>query len=54
MERLRSEGVRPVSPNGVLGDPDGASAAEGRRLLEQATADCVATLDALLLAGPPR
>ncbi len=31
--RLRSEGVVGVSPNGVLGDPDGASAAEGETLL---------------------
>ena len=30
---LREQGVRAVSPNGVLGDPDGASAAEGERLL---------------------
>jgi mycofactocin precursor peptide peptidase len=49
--RLRSEGVRSVSPNGVLGDPGGASAEEGRWLLEHATADCVATLDALLSQG---
>lgn len=27
--RLRAEGVRAVSPNGVLGDPEGATAAEG-------------------------
>ena len=54
IQRLRSEGVRPVSPNGVLGDPEGATAAEGRRLLEHATADCVAILDALLSARPPR
>jgi mycofactocin precursor peptide peptidase len=50
--RLRTEGVRSVSPNGVLGDPAGATAAEGRRLLERATADCVAALDALLSQGP--
>lgn len=31
--RLRSEGVRAVAPNGVLGDPAGASAAAGARLL---------------------
>jgi len=49
---LRAKGVRSVSPNGVLGDPGGASAAEGRRLLEQATADCVVTLDALLAEVP--
>ncbi len=36
MPRLVSGGVRPVSPNGVLGDPAGADAAEGRRLLERA------------------
>jgi creatinine amidohydrolase len=33
LPRLRAEGVRGVSPNGVLGDPAGASAAEGRVLL---------------------
>jgi len=48
MGQLRSEGVRSVSPNGVLGDPGGATAAEGRQLFEQATADCLVTLDALL------
>jgi creatinine amidohydrolase len=32
---LREHGVRAVSPNGVLGDPAGASAAEGERLLAQ-------------------
>jgi len=31
--RLRSEGVVGVSPNGVLGDPAGASGAEGEKLL---------------------
>jgi mycofactocin precursor peptide peptidase len=49
--RLRDEGVRSVSANGVLGDPAGATADEGRRLLEHATADCVAALDALLSQG---
>ncbi|MCU1692331.1 MAG: mycofactocin system creatininase family protein [Frankiales bacterium] len=33
---LRAGGVRAVSPNGVLGDPAGASAEEGRRLLDEA------------------
>jgi mycofactocin system creatininase family protein len=33
---LRVGGVRAVSPNGVLGDATGASAAEGEQLLEQA------------------
>jgi mycofactocin system creatininase family protein len=32
---LRADGVRAVSANGVLGDPAGASAAEGRAVLEQ-------------------
>jgi creatinine amidohydrolase len=36
MPRLRREGVRAVSPNGVLGDPSGASAQEGRELLDRA------------------
>jgi creatinine amidohydrolase len=47
-DQLRAEGVRPVSPNGVLGDPTGATRAEGRRLLERLTAGCAAALDALL------
>jgi mycofactocin precursor peptide peptidase len=33
LPRLRADGVRGVSPTGVLGDPAGASAAEGVRLL---------------------
>jgi mycofactocin system creatininase family protein len=33
MSELRAGGVAVVSPNGVLGDPTGASAAEGDRLL---------------------
>jgi creatinine amidohydrolase len=39
MPRLRHEGVRGVAPNGILGDPAGASAEEGRALLAAATAD---------------
>jgi mycofactocin system creatininase family protein len=46
MPRLRAEGVRALSPNGVLGDPSGASAKEGRALLAAATADLVAFADA--------
>ena len=48
IDRLRRDGVRPVSPNGVLGDPRGASAEEGRRLLVELTGRCAAVLDALL------
>jgi creatinine amidohydrolase len=33
LPRLQTEGVRAVSPDGVLGDPAGASAAEGAELL---------------------
>ncbi len=44
MPVLRRDGVRAVSPNGVLGDPAGASAAEGRRLLAAATEDLCATI----------
>jgi mycofactocin precursor peptide peptidase len=38
MPALRAAGVRAVSPNGVLGDPFGASAAEGQQLLAELTA----------------
>lgn len=49
MPLLRSGGVRAVSPNGVLGDPAGASATEGEELL----ADLVdATVAAVLLGRP--
>ncbi|MBW0104850.1 mycofactocin biosynthesis peptidyl-dipeptidase MftE [Pseudonocardia sp. KRD291] len=34
LEPMRTGGVVSVSPNGVLGDPSGASAEEGRRLLD--------------------
>lgn len=44
LPRLREEGVRPVSPNGVLGDPAGASAAEGRALLAAASDDLEAAV----------
>lgn len=42
---LRERGVRAVSPNGVLGDPGGASAGEGCELLAAATRDLVATVE---------
>lgn len=34
MPELRARGVRAVSPNGVLGDPTGSSAAEGREAFD--------------------
>jgi mycofactocin precursor peptide peptidase len=48
MERLRVSGVRSVSPNGVLGDPRGATAVQGRRLLDELIAGCVAAVDELV------
>ena len=47
MAGLRAHGVRQVSPNGVLGDPAGASAAEGAALLDLLVADLAATIDRL-------
>lgn len=41
LPRLRAGGVRAVSPTGVLGDPSGASAAEGAELLAAITARLV-------------
>jgi mycofactocin precursor peptide peptidase len=51
IDDLRAEGVRAVADNGVLGDPTGASAAEGRALLDAAVADLCATVTAW---DPPR
>jgi mycofactocin precursor peptide peptidase len=48
MPLLREHGVRSVSPNGVLGDPAGASAAEGGALLDKLTGRLAAELDAWL------
>jgi mycofactocin precursor peptide peptidase len=46
MPRLRAEGVRPIASNGVLGDPQGASAAEGELLLAGMTDDLVSAVSA--------
>jgi creatinine amidohydrolase len=58
LPRLRSEGVRAVSPNGVLGDPAGACADEGRELLASAIADLRGSVGeirtASVLNSPPR
>jgi len=45
MPALRAGGVGSVSPTGVLGDPTGASAAEGAALLDDAAADLCAFVD---------
>lgn len=42
MPQLRAEGVRGVSPSGVLGDPRGATAEEGAELLARLVADLAA------------
>jgi mycofactocin precursor peptide peptidase len=45
---LREQGVRAVSANGVLGDPVGASAAEGEHLLARLVDSLSAAIDQLL------
>jgi creatinine amidohydrolase len=54
IDHLRRDGVRSVSPNGVLGDPRDATAEEGERLLTELIAGCAQALDALLVAEPAR
>jgi mycofactocin system creatininase family protein len=44
IDRLRAEGVRVVSPNGVLGDATDASASEGHALFSTAVEDLRTTL----------
>jgi creatinine amidohydrolase len=46
MAGLRAGGVRRVAPNGVLGDPAGASAAEGAARFERLADDLCAAFDA--------
>jgi creatinine amidohydrolase len=46
LPRLRAEGVRPVSSNGVLGDPTGASADEGRALLDELVGNLASAVSA--------
>jgi mycofactocin system creatininase family protein len=46
MPVLRSSGVRAASPNGVLGDPSGASADEGRALLGLLVASLLEAIEA--------
>jgi creatinine amidohydrolase len=48
---LRTGGVRSVAPNGVLGDPSGASAAEGAEVLRALTDDLVAAVERWQAAG---
>jgi creatinine amidohydrolase len=44
---LEAGGVGSVSPSGVLGDPEGATAAEGRRMIQAAAADLAAVVAGL-------
>lgn len=45
LPRLVADGVAAVSVNGVLGDPTGASAAEGARLFAQMAADVTRSIE---------
>jgi creatinine amidohydrolase len=55
VDLLRRGGVAAVSPNGVLGDPTGASAAEGRAVLGAWIHDLAAAVDRWATAvGPGR
>jgi len=48
MPQLRASGVAAVSESGVLGDPAGASAEEGERLLVELTAQLSVAVTAWL------
>jgi creatinine amidohydrolase len=48
MPALRSSGVAAVTPNGVLGDPSGASAEEGERLLSLLVASLGAVIESAI------
>jgi creatinine amidohydrolase len=52
MPLLRAGGVRAVAPNGVLGDPRGATADEGRDLLLALSIDLTRAVDAWLEREP--
>jgi creatinine amidohydrolase/Fe(II)-dependent formamide hydrolase-like protein len=52
--RLRAQGVRAVSPNGVLGDPTDATESEGRELLDTLLDQLVAAVDAWRHDRAPR
>ena len=45
IDELRADGVRAVSPNGILGDPRGATVGHGKALLTRLTIDLVAAVD---------
>jgi mycofactocin precursor peptide peptidase len=45
IDELRTGGMRAVSPNGVLGDPRGATAGHGKAMLTRLIIDLVAAVD---------
>jgi creatinine amidohydrolase len=53
LAELRAGGLVAVTPNGVLGDPTGATADEGRAILDGWVADLAATIAAVLATKPP-
>ena len=53
MPVLRASSVHAVSPNGVLGDPAGASAAEGAMLLDHLLTSLLERVDAWTAGSPP-
>jgi creatinine amidohydrolase len=53
MPRLRREGVRAVSENGILGDPRGASRKAGLALLRAATQDLLQQVEAAFPSKGP-
>jgi creatinine amidohydrolase len=48
IDQLRANGLRAVSPTGVLGDPSGASADEGSALLDSLTLDLLMEVEAFV------
>jgi creatinine amidohydrolase len=55
LPEMKAHGVKAVSPNGVLGDPRGASPSEGKAALTAMVADVVRAVERFLedrLANP--
>jgi mycofactocin system creatininase family protein len=52
LPRLRQGGVAAVSPNGILGDPTGASAAEGEQVLDALVEQVVSAVGGRWPQGP--
>jgi mycofactocin system creatininase family protein len=52
IDELRKRGVRAVSANGVLGDPDGASGGEGERFITAFVEDLVHQIERWRPLGP--